>query len=96
MFKNIRLRGTKGEVLWGYRTAASVRSWTIARRENVKKENKPIWQLFAQLERVDAFQLRQSPLLFTAPNGHGQWCFPLLDVQVKDGRLYAQLGPPEQ
>lgn len=95
MFRNLNLRGTRGSVLWGYRTAASVRGWMIQRREN-----KPIWILTAALERVDAFQLRQSPLLFTAPRGNaegnGFWCFPMEDVQIKNNRLHAKLGPPEQ
>jgi hypothetical protein len=94
VFRNLRLRGTAGSVLWGYRTVASVRHWTI-----VRKEDKPIWFLSASLERADAFQLRQTPLLFTAPRvgaKNGLWCFPLIDVQVANGQLRAKLGPPEQ
>ena len=94
MFRNLKLRGTAGSVSWGYRTAASVRRWTITRQEKTGK----VWNLVASIADVDKFQIRQSPLLFTAAreDGTGFWCFPLIDVQIRNNQLHAQLGPPEQ
>jgi len=95
MFDSVTLRGLKGSILWGYNTAASVKSWTIQHhRPDGKHDGR--WTLKANLERVEKFQIRQSPLLFTAPRDKGQWCWPLKDIQVGATTLVATLGPPEQ
>lgn len=86
---SLTVRGTKGSVLWGYRSAADFTSWTIARPEGH-------WQLLAVLLRVDRFAIRQRPLLFAAPRQQGFWCWAIESIDVGDHRLLARLGPPEQ
>lgn len=92
MFKRLTLRGQAGSILWGYRTVASVKSWSIG------KNNKGEWRLTAILERSDSFQLLQAPLFFSAPRKDGFWCWPLVSAVTVggDGRLMATLGQPEQ
>jgi hypothetical protein len=90
MFDKVVLRGGPGALLWGYREAAVLSSWTIAKQ-------KDHWRLSATLTRADTFQCRQKPLLFTAPRHKGMWAWPLVgEAQIEQGRLQARLGPPEQ
>ena len=89
----LRIRGTAGSLLWGYRTAATLSTWRIYRREDGQ------WRLSATLARVDSFQCRQSPLLFTAPRvgAHdGMWCWGIESLEIDGVKLRARLGPPEQ
>ena len=92
-FRELAIRGREGSLVWGYRTAASLRSWSIKRERDTRKGP---WTLTATLERVDPFPIRQRPLLFTAPRlGGGRWCWPVLDLQVGARGLLARLGHPE-
>ena len=92
MFQSITLHGGAATILWGYRPAATLRSWSIAKVQGQ-------WTLKAVIERADAFQCRQTPLLFTAPRegAHdGFWAWGVESIQVGDRSLVARLGPPEQ
>jgi hypothetical protein len=94
VFRKLAVRGQGGTLVWGYRTAAALRTWTITRDTDPKRGP---WRLSASLARVDRFQIRQRPLIFTAPRlGGGTWCWPVLDIQVGTEALLARLGPPEQ
>lgn len=97
MFRwNVRLRGREGSLLWGYRQAATVGEWSITKAQ-VPKGQPPRWQLCATVKQSDAFQLRQKPLLFSAPRDKGMWCWGVEgDVQIAGGKLIVQLGQPEQ
>jgi len=93
-FHHVRIRGVRGALLWHHHTAASLTAWTI------RKGGDGRWRLAASL-RGDAnrFQLRQTPLLFTAPREgarDGWWAWGVESVQVGDRHLTATLGPPEQ
>jgi hypothetical protein len=91
MFRTLTLRGTAASIVWGHRTAALVRRWSVARGKQPGE-----WTLTAKVDRVDPFQLRQRPLLFTAPRQGGFWCWPVVEiVSVTAGALQARLGPPE-
>lgn len=91
MFQRLTLRGRAGAILWGYRTVASVQSWTIS------KNKKGEWRLTAAVERADAYQLLQAPLFFSAPRNQGFWCWPIVSaVDLGDRQLMATLGQPEQ
>lgn len=98
MFDSLILYGGTGSILWGYRTAAAVRSWRIAKHSGRDGKHDGKWRLMATLARADKFQLRQRPLMFTAPRDRGYWCWPLLtdSIQIGDTTLIATLGPPEQ
>lgn len=90
MFERLTIRGGRGALLWGYRTAAAIRSWTISK-------SKGHWTLVASLERADAFQCRQKPLIFSAPRQGGFWAWPLDGpAEISGTVLRAKLGHPEQ
>lgn len=89
MFHHLTLRGTSASLLWGYHTAAALTTWTIAKTAGG-------WTLKATIRRADAFQLRQTPLLFTAPRKDGWWAWGINSIDVGPTFLVAKLGPPEQ
>lgn len=92
MFDRLTLRGARASIVWGYRTAAALSTWTIS------KEG-PKWILRATFDGVDRFMVRQTKpaLIFTAPRHYGQSCWPVVgQVEVGDRTLVATLGPPEQ
>jgi hypothetical protein len=100
-FRNLRIAGHRGAVLWGWHPVAELGTWTI------RKSGQPgayLWTLSATVRRVEPFQIKQRPLLFTAPRfGGGQWAWgveQVLDVEKlatrASSRLTARLGPPEQ
>jgi hypothetical protein len=86
---DVTLRGQEATVVWGYHTAAVCTSWTVQRTPQGQ------WTLQAQLQRADAFQLRQRDLKFTAPRRGGFFCWPVLGVTLAACTLAATLGPPE-
>lgn len=92
-FHAVRIRGTAGALLWGWREAATFTRWTI------RKGGPAHWILTATLARVEPVYLRQTPLLFTAPREgtrDGFWAWGVEEVQVGDRQVVARLGPPEQ
>jgi hypothetical protein len=44
----------------------------------------------------DAFKMAQTPLTFTAKHAKGEWRWPIRSHTIVNGRLTAQLGPPEK
>jgi hypothetical protein len=56
----------------------------------------PVWTLTATIARVDKFQSRQAPLLFTAPRAGGYWAWPVNEISIGETNLWARLGSPEQ
>ena len=95
-FRTLAIRGVGGAILWGgLRTAVDVGTWNIARSEPPEAK----WTLSARVRRVDRFQARQRPLVFTAPRfGGGRWFWPIRELNVNlDGTsLVAVLDHPEQ
>jgi hypothetical protein len=92
LFAHLRIHGTDASILWGYRPAAELRAWSIARINGQ-------WTLIGSLKRSDAYMCRQKGLLFTAPRegAHdGFWAWAVLSVEVVNLQLRARLGPPEQ
>jgi hypothetical protein len=94
VFKSLRLRGQGAAVLWGgYRQAATVSAWTVVRSRDPKGTT---WTLTATVSRVFPFELRQTPLLFSAPRKGGFWVWPIVGPpRVDRATLSATLGPPE-
>jgi hypothetical protein len=87
---DVALRGQEGTIAWGYHTAAVFRSWVVRRTPQGG------WTLSAQLQRADAFQLRQRDLKFTAPRVGGFFCWPVIAVVAVNASTFAaHLGPPE-
>jgi hypothetical protein len=94
LFHTLTIRGQAGAVLWGARTAAVLSAWTITKQDRARE--RPRWLLAARVTRADAFQCRQSPLLFTATRDKGMWCWGIESLDLVDGTVYAVLGQPEQ
>lgn len=106
MFKSITLRGTTGSIVWAYRPAAALTTWTITCGERVVvdgprgtlrlKQVAKGYTLRATLGApVDRYQLRQRPLLFTAPRKGGYMCWPVESLTIGEKTILASLGPPE-
>ena len=76
----------------GSREAVVLTAWRIVRT----KESGGEWILSATIARVDKFQARQAPLLFTAPKAGGFWLWPVDAIEIGETSLRAHLGPPER
>jgi hypothetical protein len=95
MFQTLTLSGSTGSINWGYRSAAALQRWKVTRARD-EKSGQVRWTLSAALgAHVDHFQLRQRPLLFTAPRRGGFWCWPVREVTVGATSVSANLDPPE-
>lgn len=93
-WRSLAIRGREGSILWGYRSAARLVSWSIRRETNPKRGP---WELTATFAQADPIGLRQKGLAFTAPRlGGGHWYWPVLEIQVGATSILARLGPPEQ
>ena len=92
MFSTLAVTGVAGAVLWGHRTAIVVARWRIVRTKDTGGD----WILSAAITRIDKFQSRQAPLLFTAPRPGGFWMWPVDAIEIGDTSLLAYLGPPER
>jgi hypothetical protein len=89
VFHELTVHGGVGSILWGSRVAVELRTWRIVK---VEKQ----WILSATVARVDRFQARQAPLIFTAPRAAGFWCWPIVAIDIGETSLRASLGPPER
>lgn len=94
MFHSMVARGRGGSILWGAGDAAVLSTWAVTRDPQFT------FTLCATVERMDAFRLRQIPLLFAAQRRSkpaGLWCFPVQpkSLQITGTTLTATLGPPE-
>jgi hypothetical protein len=82
-------------LVWGYYTAAVLRSWTVQKSETGD------WSLRGGIDRADPFKLatgaadKKTPLLFTVPRAGGFLCFPVRAITIGREQLTARLGPPE-
>ena len=92
MFDALTITGGAGSVLWGYRVAVELSRWRIRR----VKADGGAWILSATITRIDKFQARQAPLLFTAPRPGGFWAWPVDAIEIGETSLLAYLGPPER
>lgn len=92
MFDTFTITGVAGSLLWGSRVAVEVTRWRIRR---VKADGGD-WILSATITRIDKFQSRQAPLLFTAPRPGGFWAWPVDAIEIGETSLLAYLGPPER
>lgn len=80
-------------ILWGYRPAAQLKSWSI-----VRAKTKGEWIFAATSETVDAQIIDYEPLYFAAPRKQGGfWMWPVKSKVVRLGsnQLRATLGQPE-
>jgi hypothetical protein len=92
VFDSLTIHGGAGSVMWGYRVAVELKTWRIVRA----KADGGQWMLSATIARIDKFQSRQAPLLFTAPRAGGFWAWPIDAIEIGETSLRATLGPPER
>lgn len=83
------ITGVVGRVKWAYYDAALIEGYAVARTAEE-------WSLRATVVMSDAFKMSQRPLVFVAPHQHGEWRWPILSHELKQGTLSARLGPPEE
>lgn len=87
----IPIRGTKAAVRWAYYTAAAIEGYSV------RPTGRGTWALRATVVQADGYRLRQRPLTFAALLDRDRvWLWPVLDFDLTDTRLTAQLGPPVQ
>ncbi len=84
------MTGKDGSVVWGYRTAARFKSWTVHKNEH------GAWSLRGDciVGSVDAYQVKQQPLTFAAVRPQGFFTWPVLSLRVENNMVVAKLGPP--
>ena len=98
MFSSVTLRGPRGAIVWASRPAAELTGWMVKVAKDDKQQR--VWTLRARIARVDAFSIKQTPLVFTAPRiaqPKGLWCWPVIpaSIAMAGHTLTARLGPPE-
>jgi hypothetical protein len=84
------VRGIIGQVKWSYYNAAAIHGYAVSRSEQGQ------WSLRASVVMADAFKLSQRPLVFVAPTQRGDMRWPITDLNLSEGVLVANLGPPEE
>ena len=82
------ITGVVGKVMWSYFNCAAINGYTVTRVGTA-------WTLRATVVLSDAFKLSQTPLTFVAPTQHGEWRWPIVEFDISNGQLTAQLGAPE-
>lgn len=87
---DVTLRGPQATIVWGYHTAAVCTGWRVQRTAQGS------WTFAAQLQRGDAFILRQRPLQFTVSRPGGYFVWPVVTLVTVGQTLSGVLGPPEQ
>jgi hypothetical protein len=92
VFNSLTITGGAGSVLFGHCVAVELTSWKITRT----KAEGGQWILSATIARIDRFQARRSPLLFTAPRPGGFMAWPIEAMEIGETSLRAHLGPPER
>ena len=92
MFNSLTIHGGAGSILFGHVVAAELTSWRITRT----KADGGVWILSATITRIDRFQARRAPLLFTAPRAGGFMAWPIEAIDIGETSIRAHLGPPER
>lgn len=85
----VSIRGSSGEVRWGYHCAASVGPWTITAEGSGGT-------LTATVVSHDASRVSQQPLTFVVTRPGAQpWRWELATLQINGDHLIATLSPQE-
>ena len=83
----VTLRGATGDVRWVYLPSVTFGPWRIESGEDIT--------LDAIVASVDEYRVTQHPLIAVVQMGRSQLRYPVLDLQITDGRVKARLGPRE-
>lgn len=85
------IRGIVGRIEWGYFNAAAINGY------QVRQQPDGGWSLIGTAINVDAFKIRQRPLIFVAPHQDGEWRWPIRTIDLGEGHgpraIEATLGP---
>jgi hypothetical protein len=81
--------GATGTLRWGYHVAGTLRAWTVTKTDEAGLV------LTAQIQELNAFRIKQRPLMFVVAHTQGVWRWPVTAVQMADTTLTASLGPRE-
>lgn len=86
----VSIRGSAGEIRWGYHLAASVGPWSILAEGSGGT-------LTGTVVSHDTFRVSQQPLTFLVARTDGQapWRWSITGLQIMDGALSASLSPEE-
>jgi len=80
---HLTIHDTDGELRWGYRRVAQLRSLTLERHAEAT------WTLTATITSKDDYAVSQRPLVFVLPARRWQW--DVLTLQIADSTLTASL-----
>jgi len=83
------IRGVVGQIKWSYYVAAAINGYTVSRGPDGQ------WSVRALVVHADKLKMSQKPLIFVAPHQHGEWRWPILDLQLHESVLTAHLGTVE-
>lgn len=85
------IRGIVGRLDWGYFPAAAINGYTARQCAD------GTWTLHGTAINVNAFKIRQRPLVFVAPHKEGEWRWPVTRIDLGEGQgpreVQATLGP---
>jgi hypothetical protein len=73
------IKGVVGRIDWGYFAAAAINGYTVQQLEDGS------WSLTGTVIQVDAFKIRQRPLIFVAPHKDGEWRWPVRTIELGEG-----------
>ena len=88
VFDSLTITGGAGAVLWG--SPRRRRTHGVADRAHESRRRD--WMLTATITRIDKFQARQAPLLFTAPRPQGFWAWPIEAIDDRGDESTGTLG----
>lgn len=75
----VAIRGDKARIDWGYFAAAAIQGFSITRTKDGG------YTLTGTVVTLDAFKVRQKPLVFIAPHKDGEWRWPVVTLDIAEG-----------
>jgi hypothetical protein len=73
------ITGVVGRLDWGYFAAAAINGYALKRNPGGG------WSLTGTVVTLDAFKVRQRPLVFVAPHKDGEWRWPVESIDIAEG-----------
>lgn len=81
---HVTVTGQRGEIRWGYYTAAVLTSWTVTGDA-----------LTATVGSFDSVRVSQHPLMLIVPRPSGEWRWELSELQIAGDTLMARVSAKE-
>lgn len=86
MFRSFAMTGQSGEIKRGAVSAASLGNWSL--RSGSAPDT---WAFTAQVTKVDAFHITQSPDVLVLIAGKSRWRWRGVSLEIRDGNVAATL-----